>query len=318
MFLRLCLLLAALGLGIRPAEAGWPDQPIHIVVPFPPGGPTDAVAHILAPRLAQQLGQKIVIDNREGRDGITGSAFVAAAKPDGYTLLLTPSSHVLHPATYKSLPFDTETAFAPISLLLQSQYVLVVNPAIPVDSVRGLIDYAKSHPGKLHYASAGPGGPAQLTFALFAIASGADFIHVPFNGGGPALQAVVDNQAQAMFAPTVAAVPLVQEGKLNALGVSGKRPSPALPEVPTVAETLPGFSAYAWFGLLAPAGTPKDIIDRLSELCDTIVHDKDVAAGLGVIGGEPVGGPPGLLAALIEEEIPKWKRVAREAGIQVE
>jgi tripartite-type tricarboxylate transporter receptor subunit TctC len=318
MFGRLCLILAALAAAAPAARAAWPEKPIHIVVPFPAGGPADIVARIIAPRLARELGQKVVIDNREGRDGITGSAEVAKAPPDGYTLLLTPASHVLHPATYKSLPFDTEKAFAPISLLLQAQYVLVINPALPVDSVRGLIDYVKAHPGKLRYASAGPGGPAQLTFALFAIASGTNFTHVPYSGGGPALQAVVANQAQVMFAPLVAAVPLIHEGKLNALGVSGKHPSPALPDVPTVAETLPGFSAYAWFGLLAPVGTPKPVIEKLNEVCDKIVHDKEVDAGLAVIGGEPVGGPPGYLAALIEEEIPKWKRVAKEAGIEFE
>ena len=315
---RLCLLLLLLAIGARPCAAAWPDKPIQMIVPFPAGGPADVVAHILAPRLARRLGQKVVVDNREGRDGITGSAIVAAAPADGYTLLLTPSAHVLHPATYKSLPFDTERAFAPISLLLQSQYVLVVNPAIPADSVKGLIDYAKSHAEPLRYASAGPGGPSQLTFALFAIASGTNFVHVAYSGGGPALQAVVDNQAQTMMAPLVTAVPAIQEDKLNALGVSGKHPTPALPDVPTIAETLPGFAAYSWLGVMAPTGTPKAIIKRLSELCDEIIHDKEVSAGLAIIGAEPVGGPPGLLAALIEEEIPKWRKVAKEAGILVE
>jgi tripartite-type tricarboxylate transporter receptor subunit TctC len=314
----LCLLLGLFGLCAPPATAAWPEKPVHIVVPFPAGGPDDVVARIVAPKLAQRLGQQVVVDNREGRDGITGSAVVAAAAPDGYTLLLTPSSHVLHPATYKSLPFDTETAFAPVSLLLQAQYVLVVNPSIPVESLVGLIDFAKSHPGQLHYASAGQGGPSQLAFALFEIASGTNFVHNAYSGGGPAMQAVVANQAQAMMVPLVSAVPLVEDGDLNGLAVSGKHPSPALPNLPTIADSLAGFSAYAWFGVLAPAGTPSAVVDRLSAEFDAIVHEPDVAAQFAKIGGEPVGGPPGLLAGLIAEEIPKWKRVAKEAGIRVE
>jgi tripartite-type tricarboxylate transporter receptor subunit TctC len=311
------LAAALLGLSAGPAAA-WPDKPVHVVVPFPAGGPDDVVARIIAPKLAQRLGQPVVVENREGRDGIAGSAFVAAAAPDGYTLLLTPASHVLHPATYTSLPFDTETAFAPVSLLLQAQYVLVVNPSLPVEALAGLVDYAKSHPGQLHYASAGRGGPSQLAFALFEIASGTNFIHAAYNGGVAAIHAVVVNQAQAMMVPLVSAVPLIEDGDLNGLAVSGKHPSPALPNLPTIADSLPGYSAYAWFGVLAPAGTPAAVVDQLSEALDAIVHEPDVAAKFAKIGGEPVGGPPGLLGALIAEEIPKWKRVAKEAGIRIE
>ena len=313
---RIFLLLAAL-LVCRPAAADWPDKPIRMVVPFPANGPTDIVARIIAPKLANRLGQKVIIDNVAGDDGITGTAIVAKAPPDGYTLLLTPSSHVLHPGTYRSLPFDTEKDFVPVSLLLQAQYVLVVNPSIPVDSIAGLVAYSKAHPGKLHYASAGLGGPSQLAFALFDIASGANFINTTYVGGAPALEAVAANQAQAMIVPLLTAVPMITLGRVNAIAVTGRRHSPILPELPTIAETLPGYSAYSWYGVLAPAGTPQPIVDRLGKELDAIVHDPDTMAKFSVIGGEPVGGSPKLLAALIREEIPKWKRVAREAGILI-
>lgn len=311
MLARLYLCLAALAL----AAAAYPERPIHLIVPFPPEGPTDVVARVIAPKLAVRLGQKVFVDNRPGRDGITGSAIVAGAAPDGYTLLLTPSSHVLHPATYRDLPFETETAFAPVSLLLQSQLVLVVSPILPVDSVEGLVAFARSRPGRLSYAVAGLGGPTEMAFALFEIASGTNFTREPYAGGDAALAAVAANQAQAMFASLVSAVPMVQKDQVKALAVSGRRRSRILPELPTVADSLPGYSAFAWYGILAPAGTPKTIVDQLGATLDAIVHEPDTAARFAAIGGEPVGGPPGLLGALIKEEIPKWKRVAREAGI---
>ena len=314
---RLCLALILVGV-CGDAGAAFPDRAIHIVVPFPAGGPVDVVAHIVGPRLGERLGQSVIIDNVAGDDGIKGSDLVAKAPPDGYTLLLASSSLTIHPGTYSKLPFDTEKAFAPISLLAASQLVLVVNPSLPVDSIEDLIAYAKRHPRMLHYAVGGAGGPTQLAFVLFKITTGTEIIRVPFDGGAAALDAVANDKAQVMLAPLVAGLPMVQDGRLRALGVSGAHRAPAAPELPTIAETLPGFTAVAWFGVLAPAGTPAAVITRLSAEFDRIVHEPDTEKQFAAIGGEPVGGSPATFATLIRAEIPKWIRVAREAGIRVE
>jgi len=315
---RLCLALITLGVCGHAGSAAFPDRAIHIVVPFPPGGPVDVVAHIVGPRLGERLGQSVNIDSLAGDDGIKGSDLVAKAPPDGYTLLLASSSHTIHPGTYSKLPFDTEKAFAPVSLLAASQLILVISPSLPVDSVEELIAYAKSHPRMLHYASGGPGGPTQLAFVLFKITTGAEIIHAPYDGGAAALEAVANDKAQVMLAPLVAALPMVHDGRLRALAVSGAHPAPAAPELPTIAETLPGFTAVAWFGVLAPAGTPAAVIARLSTEFDYIVHQPDTVKELAAIGGEPVGGSPATFAAFIRAEIPKWIRVAKEAGIHIE
>jgi tripartite-type tricarboxylate transporter receptor subunit TctC len=311
------LVVVILGLSGSAGAASFPDRPIHIVVPFPPGGPASVVANMVGPQLSKRLGQSVIIDNRPGVDGVVGSEIVAGAAPDGYTLLLTTSSHVLHVGTYASLPFDTETAFAPVSLLLTSQYVLVVNPSLPVYSVEDLIAYAKDYPGNLAYASGGFGGPTQLFFELFELTAGINATHLAYDGGGPALLAVVTGQAQAMLAPIIGAMPMVQDGRLRALAVSGRHPDPSAPELPTIAETLPGFHAVSWSAVLAPAGTPTAVITRLNTEFDRIVHEPEIAKRFAAIGGEPVGGPPTTLAGLIHQEIPRWRRVAKQAGILI-
>ena len=316
--IRLCLALTMLGVCGHPGSAAFPDRAIRIVVPFPPGGPVDVVARVVGPKLGERLGQSVTIDNVAGDDGIKGSELVAKAPPDGYTLLLGSSTHTIHLGTYGKLPFDTEKAFAPVSLLVASQLILVVNPSLPVESVEDLIAYAKSHPGKLRYASGGRGGPTQLAFVLFKITTGAEIINAPYDGGAAALNAIASDEAQVMLAPLVAALPMVQDGRLRALAVSGAHRAPAAPELPTIAETLPGFTAVAWFGVLAPAGTPAPVVARLSAEFDHIVHDADTEKQFAAIGGEPVGGSPATFAAFIRAEIPKWIRVARETGIHIE
>jgi tripartite-type tricarboxylate transporter receptor subunit TctC len=316
--IRLCLLLVMLGVLGNPAAAAYPDRAINVVVPFPPGGPVDLVARIVGPKLGERLGQKVDIDYIAGDDGIVGSDRVAKAAPDGYTLLLAASTHTIHPGTYGKLPFDTEKAFAPVSLLVAAPLMLVVSPSLPVDSVEELIVYAKSHPGMLRYASGGLGGPTQLAFELFKITTGVDIIHVPFDGGAAALNAVAGDKAQVMLAPIIAALPMIHDGRLRGLAVSGANRAPAAPELPTIAETLPGFTAISWFGVVAPAGTPGSVIARLSAEFDRIVHEPDTAKQFAAIGGEPVGGSPALLASLIRNEIPKWIRVAKQAGIRIE
>jgi tripartite-type tricarboxylate transporter receptor subunit TctC len=316
--IRIALLLAIFGFSGVAGAAGYPDRPVRLVVPFPAGGPAGVVADIIGPQLGERLEQKVIIENRSGVDGITGSEFVATAPPDGYTLLLATSSHVIHPATYAVLPFDTETGFAPVSLLVTAQYLLVVNPSLPIESVEELIAYAKSHPRGLTYASGGVGGPTQLAFELFRLTAGISVGQITYDGGAAALLAVANGEAQVMMAPILAAMPIVQDGRLRALAVSGRHAAPAIPELPTISETLPGFSAVSWFGILAPAGTPAAVIKRLNTELDRIVHEPQVEKRFADIGGEAVGGPPSTLASLIHEEIARWRRVAKEAGIHIE
>jgi tripartite-type tricarboxylate transporter receptor subunit TctC len=314
---RFSLLLFALSV-CQHAGAAFPDRAIRIVVPFPAGGPVDVVAHIVAPGLGERLGQSVNIDNVAGEDGIKGGDLVAKAPPDGYTLLLGSSTHTIHPGTYSKLPFDTEKAFAPVSLLVASQLILVVSPSLPVDSVEELIAYAKDHPGKLRYASGGLGGPTQLAFELLKITAGVDVTHAPYDGGAAALKAVASDEAQVMLAPIITALPMMRDGQLRGLAVSGAHHAPVAPELPTIAETFPGFTAVSWYGILAPAGTPAPVITRLSNEFDHIVQQPETMRQFAAIGGEPVGGPPATFAALIRAEIPKWIRVAKEAGIHIE
>ena len=243
--IRLCLLLVMLGAWGTPGGAAYPDRAIRIVVPFPPGGPVDLVARIVAPKLGQRLGQKVDVDNVAGDDGILGTDLVAKAAPDGYTLLLASTVHTIHPGTYGKLPFDTEKAFAPISLLVAAPLILISSPALPVDSVEELVAYAKGHPGSLRYASGGRGGPTQLAFELFKITTGVDIINASFDGGAAALKAVARDKAQVMLAPIIAVLPMIHDGWVRGLAVSGANHAPAAPELPTIAETLAGFTAVS-------------------------------------------------------------------------
>jgi len=312
------LLLLGFGVCAVAVAASYPARSITLVVPFPAGGPGGVAADIVAPELGERLEQKVIIENRSGANGIIGSEFVAQAPPDGYTLLLTTNSHVIHPATYATLPFDTEKAFAPVSLLVASQYLLVVNPSLPIETVEELIAYGKDHPGGLTYASGGLGGPTQMAFELFRLTAGIKAQQIAYDGGAAALLAVANGEAQVLMAPILAAVPMVKDGRLRALAVSGRHPDPAVPELPTISETLPGFSALSWYGILAPAGTPAAVIARLNTELDRIVHEPQIEKRFADIGGEAIGGPPSTLASLIHDEIARWRRVAKEAGIHIE
>jgi tripartite-type tricarboxylate transporter receptor subunit TctC len=311
-------MLLGFGVCAVAVAASYPARSITLVVPFPAGGPAGVAADIVAPELGERLEQKVIIENRSGANGIIGSEFVAQAPPDGYTLLLTTNSHVIHPATYATLPFDTEKAFAPVSLLVASQYLLVVNPSLQIETVEELIAYGKDHPGGLTYASGGLGGPTQMAFELFRLTAGIKAQQIAYDGGAAALLAVANGEAQVLMAPILAAVPMVKDGRLRALAVSGRHPDPAVPELPTISETLPGFSALSWYGILAPAGTPAAVIARLNTELDRIVHEPQIEKRFADIGGEAIGGPPSTLASLIHDEIARWRRVAKEAGIHIE
>jgi tripartite-type tricarboxylate transporter receptor subunit TctC len=315
---RLCFALVATAICGAAAIAAYPDRPIRLVVPFPAGGPSDLVARAVAPRLAARLGGMVKIDYVTGADGITGAASVAKAPPDGYTLLLSTSDFTIHPGTYTRLPFDSETAFAPVSLLFGGPFALVVNPSLPVESVDELIAYAKDHPGRLRYAAAGSGGPSQLNFELFKIASGTDIVPVVFDGGKAAVEGVASGKAEVMLTPLIAAVPMLHDHRLRGLAVSGLHGVYAVPDLPTIDAELPGFTAVIWFGVLAPAGTPKAVVERLGAALDDVVHEPQIVAQFAAIGAEPIGGSPAVFGDLIRAEIARWRRVAKEAGLRID
>ncbi len=311
-------LLIAVAFAVPGAAEDYPNRPIRVVVPNPAGGPTDLVARLVSPKLTQRFGQTIVIDNRAGADGVIGSDLVAKAPPDGYTLLLTSSSHSMHPAVYTTMPFDTEAAFVPVTLLVRMPFVLVVHPSFPARSVAELIEAARRQPGKLDYGSAGNGGGVHLTTELFKTAAGIDLVHIPYKGGGPLLNEVVAGQIKIAFLPLATAMPQVQEGKLRALGVSSAQRVAVVPELPSIAATVPGFDTGTWYGLLAPAGTPPDIIARLNGALAPILAEAETMQRITAFGGEPVGGTPDAFGVMIHAEIARWGAVALHANVRLD
>ncbi len=315
----LIVMLAVAPLPTAPGRADdYPVRPIRIVVPNPPGGPTDVVARLVGPRLTERLGQPIVIDNRAGADGVIGSDQVAKAAPDGYTLLLTSSSHVMHPAVYTTMPFDTEASFAPITLVVRAPFVLVVHPALDVHTVAELIAEARRRPGQLDYGSAGNGGAVHLTMELFKTAAGIDLTHLPYKGGGPMLTELMAGQIHAAMLPIHTVVPFVREGRVRALGVTGAERAAVLPDVPTVAETLPGFESTTWYGLLAPAGTSPVIVARLNATLAAILAEPETAERFTALGGTPAIDAPAAFGALIHSEIARWDALARKANVHLD
>src|SRR5215468_119168 len=256
----------ALAMPWRPAGAqAWPERNITLVVPFAPGGSTDILARMVAEHLRQALGQPVIIENRTGASGNIGTATVARAAPDGYTLLFnTMSVHTMNHALFASMPFDGVKDFSPIALLAYVTNTMVVHPSLPAKTVRELIDYAKANPGKIAYASAGPGSTNHLCGALFEKMAGVEMLHVPYRGGAPAVADTVAGQTQLFFTAGTQSLPHVKAGKLKLLAVTEEKRSPLLPDVPTVAETLPGYEMAVWYGAFGPAGMPKDLIAKLN------------------------------------------------------
>ena len=318
------LLAAAIGMpaiacNANAAEANWPLRPVRIIVPQSAGGQTDLTARLLGPPLGERLGQPMVIDNRPGAGSMLGTDMVAKAAPDGYTLLLLPSSITIFPSVYKNVPFDAVRDFAPVTMLTYYPNLIVVPPALPVTNIKELIALAKSKPGTLNFASGGNGTPTQLGVELLKSMSGIDMVHVPFKGGGPALAALLGNQVQLYFGPIATVTQLVSAGKLRALAVTSAKRSIAAPDVPTVAESgLPGFEQITWNGLSAPARTPPAIVARLVKEVNVVLKLPAIRERFAAEGVEMGGIPPEQLAANIKSEMEKWAKVARAAGIEPE
>jgi len=297
------------------AAQDYPIRPIRLVVPSPPGGAVDLVGRIIAQKLADNLGQNVIVDNRPGAGQSIAPAIVARAAPDGYTLLEISITHTINPGLDPKLPFDSVKDFSPISLIAMSPLVLVVHPSLPVKSVKDFIALAKARPGQLNFgASNGSGG--HLALELFGDMTNINIVHVPYRGGGPALIDLMAGRVQLMMTSPLTAVPLVRNGKLRLLGVSSKARSPALPDVPTIAETVQGYEASLWYALLAPAGTPANIIRRLNSLIQQALTLPDVRELFSKASAEPMGSTPDELGEHISREIEKWRRVIKAAGMR--
>jgi tripartite-type tricarboxylate transporter receptor subunit TctC len=301
------------------AQGDYPARPVTLVVPFPAGGSTDLVARLIAAKMIGTLGQQVVVENRGGAGGNIGSAAVARAEPDGYTILMgTVATHALNPALYKKMPYDPVAGFAPISLLALIPNVLVVNPSFPAKSVKELIDLLKAEPGAYSYASSGNGTPLHLSGELFKTMAGVDMVHVPYKGAGPALVDVMGGHVPIMFDNLPPSLEHIRAGKLRGLAVTTKERAPSIPELPTIAETLPGYETYSWNAFFAPAGTPAPIIQRLNEAALAALKDPEVAARLKDLSATPVGSTPEELAAHVKAELAKWAPIVKASGAKLD
>ena len=314
------LLLAALTFGVH-AQAPYPNHPVRIVVPFPAGGTTDILARATAQKLTETLGQPFVVENRPGAAGNIGAEIVAKSPPDGYTMLMgTVGTHAINASLYEKMPYDHVKDFVPVVLVAGVPNVLVVHPSVPAKSVQELIAYAKANPGKLNFASSGSGTSIHLSGELFKTMTGVSMQHVPYKGSAPALADLTGGQVQLMFDNLPSALPLIKAGKLRALAVTSLARASALPDVPTVAESgLPGFEASSWFGLLAPAGTPKDVITKVNAevakwLATPEAKEKLAAQGAIVASGLT----PDDFTRHIASETTKWQKVVKDSGAKVE
>jgi tripartite-type tricarboxylate transporter receptor subunit TctC len=312
----LALPLAAL-VGPTPALAqAFPNKPVRLVVPFPPGGPLDTVGRALAQKLTEAWGQSVIVDNRPGAGGNIGADLVAKAAPDGYTVVMGAlSTHAVNPSLYAKMPYDAVKDFAPITLVAITPNVLVVNPSLPVNSVRELIAYAKANPGKLAFGSGSNGSAGHLAGELFKADTGTDLLHVPFKGAAPAMQALLSGDIQLMFDNLASASAQVKAGKLKALAVTTARRSPLAPDLPTMAESgVPGFDISTWFGLLAPAGTPPEIVGRWNAEVGRILRTPEMRERLTAMGAEPAPDTPAEFAQFIASEAAKYARIVKVSG----
>ena len=297
----------------------FPAKPIRFVAAFPAGGPSDIVARAIGRRMSEVLGQPVVVDNRTGAGGNIGAEAVAKSPPDGYTVLLGGSFVTIAPSLYSNPPFDPVRDFAPISLIVSNQYVLVVHPSVPARNVKELIALAKSQPGRLNYASTGPGSPPRLCGELFKSMAGIDMVNITYKGATPALIDMIGGHIDVYFGGISGTLPPIASNKVRALAVSSSRRSSQLPDVPTVAEAaLPGYDITTWFGLLAPAGTPRDIVSKLNSVIVAIVSEPEMKNYLVGQGVDPITNTPEQFAAYIKSEVPKFARIVKAAGIKPE
>jgi tripartite-type tricarboxylate transporter receptor subunit TctC len=318
--IRLAMLAASLALGLSgPAVAQtFPDKPIKLITPFPPGGPVDVMARFVAQQLSTRVGQ-VIVDNRPGAGGTIGAKFAASATPDGYTLLLGSSTTLAAAnALYKNPGYDPIKSFEPIVLISSVPFALAVSPSLPVKTVAELVAYAKAHPGKLNYG-APTGALPHLTAEMFKMFAGIDIVHIPYKGAANAITDMLSGQIDLAFEPTSVLIPHIEDGKVRGLATTGKTRSAQLPDLPTMIESgYPDFVSVSWSGLVAPAGTPAAIVGKLNAALNDSLNAADIKATLAKLGADPRGGSPQDFAALIAEETPRWAAVVKAAGVRID
>jgi tripartite-type tricarboxylate transporter receptor subunit TctC len=319
---KFCSLALLAGLAWVPLSSAqsYPTKPIRLVVPFPPGGAVDIVARVVGQALSEAWGQQVVVDNRPGAGAIIGTDLVAKAAPDGYTLLMASVGMLtINPSLYTKLPYDPIKDFNPVILVGGTPCILVVHPALPPNSVKEFIAYAKSKPGQLNVASAGSGNITHLVAEVFRTQTGIEWVHVPYKGSAPALTDLLGGQVQLMFDVMLSALPHVKAGRLKALAVTSIKRFPQLPDLVTLDESgLPGFNVSSWWGVAAPAGTPKEIIAKLNGEVNKSLGTPKVKERLLSLGAEPIGGTPEQFSKHIQEEIVKWAKAVRSSGAKVD
>jgi tripartite-type tricarboxylate transporter receptor subunit TctC len=308
--------LAALAIAGNAAEPAYPTKPVRIIAPSSPGSGIDFVGRFVAQGLTESTGQQFVVDNRAGAGGNIGAEIAAKAAPDGYTLFLATSTHVINVSLYGRLSYDIVRDFAPVSRLTTGFYVIVVHPSVPVKNVKELITLAKAKPGQLNFASAGNGNATHLAGELFKSIARVDIVHVPYKGSGPALVDLVSGQVQLMFSNFTAALPHIKSRRLRALAVTGEQRTPSAPGIPTVIESgLKGYSVTSWYGLVAPAHTPQPVIAKLNSEIVKVLKQPGIGDRLAADGAEPSANTPAEFATLIKSELVKWEKVIKSAGL---
>ena len=311
------LLVAAAGASAQ-APAGYPTKPIRFLVGFPPGGTNDIVARLLAPKLSEGLGQQVVVENRGGANAVIATELGARSAPDGYTILMNPPGHATNPALMK-LSFDPVKDFAFVTLIAESQNLLVVHPSLPVHSVKALIALSKKRPGDINYGSSGIGATPHLSGELFQYLTGVKWVHIPYRGGGPGLVALLSGEVSLYFGNVPTVIRQARDGKLRAIATTGPKRTPAAPDIPTVSESgVPGYEVTTFYGMSAPARTPRAIIDRLNSETVRALSSPEVRERLQGLGADPVGNTPEQYTAFMQNEIVKWAKVIKSAGIKGE
>jgi len=312
-------LFSSAALPAQPPPSSWPTKPIRMIVAVPPGGPADTLSRLITPKMSESVGQNVVIDNRPGANGNIAYETTARAVPDGYTIAAVAAGVAINPSLYRDAHFDPVKDFAPITLGITVPNVLVVHPSVPAATVKELVAVAKARGGKFAFASAGNGTSGHLALELFKLQSGADVVHVPYKGGGPALTEVIGGQVQALFSIALTAIPQVKAGRVRALAITSAQRSAVAPELPTVAESgYPGFEVIGWFGWLAPAQTSRDIVARLNREMVAVLKQPDLRERLVAQGSDPVGNSPQQFGDFIRAERDKWAKVIMQAGIRIE
>jgi tripartite-type tricarboxylate transporter receptor subunit TctC len=312
------LMFALLGALAACAQAQYPDRPIRVIVPFAAGGGSDLTARYIGQRLAEKFGQPMVIDNRPAASGIVGTEIVAKAAPDGYTLLLVFSTHAQSAQLFTTLPYDPLRDFAPVTEVISTPLVMLLHPSVPAKTVPEFIAYAKANPGKLNYGTSGPGSSPHLAAELFASMAGIKMAHVPYKGVAPYITAELGNEVQLSYANMFSTMPHWKSGRLRLIAVTGPARSPTIPDVPTVAETLPGYEALIWYGYIAPAKTPRPIVDKLYREIAAIVNTPEVRQYFIAQGNDPVANTPAEFASVIKADADKWGAIGKRLGVKLD